>query len=270
MTALLLALLLGQPDTLLVTVELVETQDRVLVEAVLEPDSTLRLPAEPVGRLLGVSFPTPWITVEHLQAAYPSVRFVWLPRELRVVVLDELRALPASRAANQRVLAQNRMAFGVPQQSSPYLSLAFDDRTALLDAGYWWKGKVAIGARVDNAGAAVWNITASPSPHLLLGYTDGVEQPPQLSARVAAGPIWLAGSWSGASSRTDVAGLVRLGPLQAFASPQFAVLTLQADAHVSVQLAQTWTTQRTAARISIGPSYASPFSFPMTSISQRR
>jgi hypothetical protein len=272
MNALVLALLLvGQPsDTLIVEVVLASSNERVVVEAVRDVDSTLLLPAEPVGRLLGVAFSTPWVTVAALQAAWPTLRVAWSPRELRVVILDDLRVLPASRRADQQVMARSRMALGLPMRSAPFMSLSLDEQAALLDAGYAWRGKVAVSGRVDNAGAAMWNATLAPTRHLFLSYADGFDIPASVSGRVAIGPLWLSAAYRAPDVPVDVAGLLRIGPAQLFASPDFGVLTITPDAHVSVQLAHTWETQRTAARISIGPAWASPFAFPVTSLHPRR
>jgi hypothetical protein len=267
MTALLLALLVGQPDTLLVSVELMQSQERILVEAVLEADSTLRLPAGPVGQLLGTSFPTPWVTPQQLREAYPTTRVVWLPLELRVVILDDLRVLPASRKAHQQLVARSQLAFGVPVRSGPFAALAFDESLhGLLDLGYSFRGRVSLAGRVDDGGTAMWGVTLAPSSHLFLSYQDGVYRPPNLNGRLAAGPLWLSAAYT-PNSPVEVAGLVRFGAVQVFASRQYGVLTFTPSPQWTVQLAQHWETQRTGARISVGPSYASPFSFPVTSIS---
>src|SRR5437899_9913594 len=105
MTPLLLALGLVVPsDTLLVDLILVGSGQRVTVEAVVQPDSTLLLPARDVYAFLGLGVPTTeWTTVGALGTLYPTVRFSWVPRELRVLVEDGLGVLPVSRALRAAV-----------------------------------------------------------------------------------------------------------------------------------------------------------------------
>lgn len=268
MIPLLLAVLLMPQDTLLVSVELVDAQQQIMVEAVLDADSTLRLPARPVADLLGIGAPAgQWITVGALQRAYPTVRFAWLPLELRVLVFDPLEVLPATRRVRQAVMARARMAFQLPIQSGPFAALAVDDSArALLDAGYSYRGRFALAGRVDDRGAGSWGVTLAPSAHLFLSYADGVDRPPNVSGRIAAGPLWLSAA-STPGSTVDVAGLMHVGAVQVFASREYGVLTITPSSQWTVQLAHHWPTARTAMRFSVGPAYANPFTFPVTSLS---
>src|SRR5207237_686055 len=109
-----------------------------------------------------------------------------------------------------------------------------------------------------------WSASAAPSPHLFLNYAGGTGQPPQVGGRVRAGPVWISASYV-PQREVEVAGLVRIGVVQTFASRQFGVLTVTPPAsQVTLQVARRWADGRTAARLSVGPSYASPFSFPLT------
>lgn len=268
MTALLLVLALAAQDPLLVQVELVEAQQQTLVEAILTADSSLYLPASPVSELLGTTVAGgPWLTLDALRQQFPTIRVVWLPRELRVVIFDPLRVLPATRNAHQQVVARTRMAFNLPVQSGPFAALAVDDSLrGVLDGGYSWRGRFAVAGRMDDAGTATWGVSLAPSSHLFFTYQDGVYRPPNLSGRIAAGPLWLSTAYT-PGSPVEVAGLLRVGALQMFASRQYGVLTITSSSQWTVQLAQHWATQRTGARISVGPTYASPFTFPVTSLS---
>lgn len=259
MTALLVALLLGPPDTLLVSVELVETSQRVLVEAVLADDSTLHLPAEPVGQLLGVTFPVLWISVEQLQQQYPTLTVAWLPLEMRVVILDPLRVLPASREAQQRIVARTRLAFNVPVRSGPFLSLTADDRGEhLTDIGYSFRGRASATLRQSSTRGSAWALTLAPSPRLYLTVADGDQMQPTASARLAAGPAWAFATWTPQGFETD--GLLQVGRVSLFASTReiFAV-TINA-APVGVQVGRQGNT--TTARLTYGPVMPSPFTVP--------
>jgi len=259
-------LLCARPDSLIVSVELMESQERILVTAVRDADSTLHLPAEPVYALLGLNRPpVSWITVAALQQQYPSARVVWVPQELRVVILDPGRVFPASRRANQQVLARQQMALGLPSIGGPYASLAWDDRSALLDVGYSYRGRFAAGGLLDNEYGALWHATIAPSRFAYVSYQDGLGIPPVVQGRLSFGPLWLSGGFT-PHRPVDVAGSLHVGMAQLFASPTIGVLTLQPNAYSFVQLAHEWETQRTAARIGFGPTWASPFAFPVTSL----
>lgn len=253
------------PDSLLVEVKLVDAQTSVLVQAVLSDDSTLHLPTPPMSELLGVSFSAPWIAVTELQAAYPATRIVWEPRTLRVLVFDPQRSLPATRAVYAEIVARTQAAFLLPVQSGPFVALAVDDSLhTLLDVGYSFRGRAAFAGRVDETGAGSWALIAAPSSHVFLSYQDGVYQPPYVSGRVSAGPFWLSASAT-PHSPVEMSGLIRFrGDVQAFASRQYAVVTINRSHQLAVSVAYDWVRHRTAARVSAGPAYASPFQFPVT------
>jgi hypothetical protein len=270
MTPVLLLALLATPppDTLLVEVVFVQTQAQVVVEAILTRDSVLLLPARPVYLLLGLGPPpAAWTTPAALQAAYPTVTVAWYPRELRVVILDNLDVLPASRRATAQHLAATRFASALSVQSGPFAAVSWDGgRHALLDLGYNWRGRVALVGRADDAGAAVWTASVAPSSHLYLTYEDGLARPPTASARVALGPVWLSAQYVRPQSPVVLAGLVHIGPVQAFASSQFGVLSLQPAGQMAVTVAQVWATHRTSVRLSVGPVPASPFAVPVVAL----
>jgi hypothetical protein len=268
-TLLAFLLALAPTDSVLVEVVFVPTQEKMIVEAVTQ-DSTLLLPTEPMYKLLGLGTPTrPRITPEALQAAYPTTRIVWVPLEGRLYVFDPLEAFPATRRAKAEVVARSQAAFSLPVQSGPFAALAVDDSLhALLDVGYSYRGRVAVAGRVDDAGAGSWGATLAPSSHLFVSYTDAVERPPTVSGRIAAGPLWLSASYT-KDAPLDAAGLLRFGDVQFFASRQYGVITITRPSSVAFQLATNWEQHRTAARVSVGPSYASPFGFPVTSLTTR-
>jgi hypothetical protein len=257
--------------TVLVQVVLVSTNERVLVEAVLTADSTLYLPTEPVHELLGIGGPSgQLVTVAELQAAYPTAQVVWVPSELRVLIFDPLEVFAATRKARAESVARTQVAFNLPVQSGPFASIAVDDSLrGVLDLGYSYRGRASFAARVDDRGAGSWGVTVAPDPRLFLTITDATQGPLTVSGRVAAGPVWLSTSYT-PDRPVDVAGLVRFRDVQFFASRQYGVLTYNRSSQWTVQVAHHWEQQRTAARISAGPSWASPFSFPVTSLTARR
>lgn len=268
MIAALLALTLLAPpprDTVLVEVVLVATSERIVVEA-LAQDTTLYLPAGALHTLLGIPLPpTPWVSLDQLRQAYPTVGVFWRPAFGEVAIVDELAVLPRTRQFREttRVAALGTLA--LPEFTGPYGGFAVDDqRRALLDAGFLYQGRLSVSTRVDDGGAAQWAVSAAPSPHLFLNYAGGTTQPAQFSGRVAVGPLWFSASYA-PHQPLAVAGLVRVGPLTAFASRDVAVLTLSPSPWWALQVAHT-TTGRVLARVSWGPVPASPFSIPLTTL----
>jgi len=263
MILLVLALLVPR-DTVLVEIYAVTTNTRVVVEA-LAQDGTLLLPAQALHELLGVAFPSPWISLDQLRQAYPTITARWSPEMARVDVFDDLGVLPATRQFRETTRASAFAAMALPAYSGPFGSVAVDDqRRALAEVGYLYKGRLSVQGRANDHGVGQWFVSAVPFPRLFLNASGGSGLPPQVSGRVQAGPVWISSSWT-PQGPLDVAGLVRLGPVQAFSSRQFGVLTVTPPAsHVTLQVARRWADGRTAARLSFGPSYAAPFSYPLT------
>jgi hypothetical protein len=267
MNALLALILLAYPqDSVLVDVQLSTTQEHTLVEAVAGPDSALQLPAGPVYQLLGLGTPpAPWVSLASLQAAYPTVAVVWVRSEMRVVIIDRMEVLPASRRAHAEIVMRSQAAFSLPVQSAPFASIAVDDSLhKLLEAGYSYRGQAAVAGRVDDQRAASWGVTLAPNSHVFVTYQDATARPPTVSGRIAAGPLWLSSTFT-PHSPLDMSGLFRFRDVQVFASRDYSVATWQGSPW-SAQIARNWKTGRTATRISFGPSYASPFSFPITTL----
>lgn len=264
----LLFVLLAPHDTILVDVLLATTQTHVVVEAEVDADSTLHLPAREVYELCGLGTPPgPWITPQAFERMYPTIVVRWIPSALQVVVLDPLAVLPASRRAQERGLAQSRFAVPFAAYSGGYASLSWDGEGegAMLDAGYTYRNHVGVAGRVDYTGAAAWSGTLALR-HLALSYEDGLARPPTVGGRVALGPVWLSATYTTPQRPVQYAGLLRLGPVQAFGSQQYGVLTLQPTAQMVVQASQVWSTRRTTFRLSIGQAPASPFSIPAVSL----
>jgi hypothetical protein len=262
----LLFALLVPPDTTLVELLLVSTSERMVVEAV-RRDSTLYLPASALHDLLGAAFPAPWVGLDQLRRAYPTIVVRWAREMAQVQIFDELAVLPATRTFREshRAAAFNTMA--IPAYSGPYGSFAVDDRRrALLDLGYLWRGRISLAGRIDDTGVGRWSASAAPWSRLYLNATGGTRQPTSVSSRVQLGPMWLGATYA-EQRPLEIAGLVRLGPVQAFASRTFGVLTVTPSGSlVTMQVAHQWQGNRTAARVSFGPTYASPFSFPPTTL----
>jgi hypothetical protein len=257
----------GPADTTLVELFAVTTNSRVTVEAV-EQDGTLLLPSSALRELLGIPPPpTPWMSLEQLQHEYPTVVVRWDPTEGRVLIFDELSILPAVRAFRETHRASAYGVVGLPQYSGPYGSWAVDDqKRSVAELGYLWKGRVAALGRVDDRGTAQWSVSAAPLSRLYVGANGGTGQPTTATGRVQAGPVWVLSTFT-PHHPLDMAGLVRAGPMQVFASRQFAVLTITPPGQWAVQLATRWSDHRTAGRISFGPTVASPFSFPQSFLS---
>jgi len=263
---LVLALLVPR-DTVLVELHLVPTNERITVEAI-QQDTVLYLPTTALHELLGIPPPpSPWISVGALQRTYPTTVIRWVPAESRVLIWDELSVLPAVKRFHEQHRAT---AFGtapIPTISGPWGSFAVDDqRRALLDAGYLWRGRVQVAGRVDDRGVTQWNASAVPNAHVFLSSTGGTKQPTQVSTRLMLGPVWILSTYT-PYRPLEVAGLVRGGPVTAFASTQFGVLTITPSSQWTVQLAQRWADHRTVGRLSFGPTFASPFGFPVSSLS---
>jgi len=266
--ALLLVVGLWVPrDTVLVELYLVPTAARMVAEAV-EDDSTLLLPANALHELLGIPPPpSPWVSLAALRRAYPTIVVRWSPEMGQVAIWDELNVLPAVRKFRESYRAAALGAIPLPQFSGPYGAFSVDDQhRALAELGYLWKGRVSLSGRVDDRGVGQWTASAAPTPHLFVSGLGGTTQPTTVTGRVQAGPLWFLTSYVPHQS-LDVSGLVRLGPVQMFAGRQFAVLTLHPTGQLVVQAARSWRTHRTVARLSFGPYPASPFSFPVASLS---
>jgi hypothetical protein len=259
-----------RPDSVLLSVELSSTAEKIIVEGIAQ-DSTLLLAAGPVYQLLGLGLPpTPWVSLTELQAAYPSVAFIWSPQEMRVLILDRMEVLPASRRAKAEIVARSQAAFSLPVQSAPFAALAVDDSLhGVFDAGYSYRGQAAVAGRVDDAGTASWGATVAPNSHVFVTYTDAVARPPTMSGRIAAGPLWLATTYT-PRSPLDLSGLLRIKDAEFYASRDYGVLTINQPHQLAVQLATNWKQHRTAARVSVGPSFASPFAFPVTTLTPKR
>jgi hypothetical protein len=184
--------------------------------------------------------------VAQLQRRFPPLTVTWLPRELTVVVQDDLLVLPASRQRREALL---RVATGAAPYtvvtSGPFAAFTFNALgRELWQGGYSWKG-------------TTWTVSVVPSSILYATYTGGPT--PQAAARVAVGPAWLSTTWQrGQALVTDA--LVTLGRVSAFASSRRAfVITVRAPV-ADVQVGRV--AGITTGRISYGPLPPNPFSVP--------
>jgi len=127
----------AQVPNLLVSVQL-QGVGAVDVEAVLTADSTPLLPAAPVSELLGLPPPTSqWVTVAQLQKQFPPIQVQWIPRQLTVLIQDDLFALPASRRTRDALIrqAQGAAPYAVTR-SGPFAAVAGDNLgKTLVDSG---------------------------------------------------------------------------------------------------------------------------------------
>lgn len=209
--------------------------------------------------LLGLPAPaTTWTTPAALGRTYPTVAVEWRPCELRLLIDDPLDVLPASRAISDARRRQARGATYVAR-SGPFAAVVADDSgRSAIDAGYSWRGQIAITGRHSSTRGAAWAVSLAPAPALFVSYADGDRSPPTASARVAAGPAWAFATWTPA--RWSVDGLVTVGRVSVFASSRDAfALTVNAPP-VGLQIGRTG--HRTTARLTYGPLMPSPFSVP--------
>jgi hypothetical protein len=250
----------GQTPNLLVDVALVGTARHAVVEAILTADSTLLLPAAAVHALLGLPAPaSTWTTPAAIARAFPTVTVEWRPRELRLLVDDPLGVLPASRAI---VDARQRHARGAAYvaRSGPFAAFAADDSgRSAIDAGYSWRGRIAVTGRHSSTRGAAWAVSLAPAPSLFVSYVGGDRSPPMATARVAAGPAWAFATWT--PGRWSVDGLVTVGRVSLFASSRDAFAVTINAAPVGVQVGRQGS--RTTARLTYGPLMPSPFSVPV-------
>jgi len=256
-----------QRPTLLVDVQLVGVESRVM-EAVLAQDSTLLLPTDELGALLGVSLPRagPWTALTALRAAFPSLRVTVSLRALVVYVEDDLEVLAATRNVREK---QRRIAQRAPPiyPTGPSFALSVDDRGASVgEASYSLRGRVFAQVRSGSLwyrpasvppGTTSWALSVIPTSALFLAVSDGDHQLPQATGRLTVGPAWLSAMWTPEQYAVD--GLVTVGRLSLFASSRNSyAVTLRAP--VAVQIGRTGRT--TTARVSVGPVFPSPFSPP--------
>jgi len=268
MTAALLLALLAAPDTLLVDVQL-DDVGAVVVEAILDADSTLHLPTRELAELFKTEVASAsTITLDALGHAFRLLVVNWQPRELRVLIADPYAVLPATR--RHRAAAQ-RQAFGGPQarlvQSGPFVAFAADEQHRhLVDVGYSWRGLVAVAARQSSVTGTTWHLSVAPSPRLFLSASGahlGVYERPALtagSARLAVGPAWAQATWS--PSRWDADALASVGPVSVFlSSRRIGFVTIRGHG-IDLQAGQN--AGVSAFRVSVGPFSPSPFVFPQT------
>jgi len=182
-------------------------------------------------------------------------------------VFDELGVLPAVRKFREQHRASAFGTAAIPLYSGPFGAFTVDDRSrAVAELGYLYRGRAAVFGRVDDRGAGSWNASAAPIPNLFVGAQGGTGQRPSVNGRVQAGPVWVLTTYV-PDSPVQVAGLVRLGRVQTFASREFGMVTISPWSQLTVQLARRWADHSTAGRISFGPTFASPFTFPVSSLS---
>ncbi len=250
----------GQTPNTIVDVQLVGVGSTT-VEAILTADSVLLLPAADVHQLLGLPMATvPWLTVAQLQQQFPPIDVRWIPRALLVVIRDELLALPASRATRDALVRRATGASPFAQiASGPFAAITADalGRT-LLDGGYNWRGRVSVTAQRSSTRGTAWSVNLAPVSALNLGFSQqGATS--AASGRLAVGPAWLQASWlRGQALMVD--GLLKLGVVSVFGSPQRDAYAITIRGPVTVQWGRTGSTS--AARVSVGPIPPSPFVVP--------
>jgi hypothetical protein len=244
-------------DTLLVLVSLVGV-GQITVPATLTADSALVLDAPPVFALLGLGTPAaPTVALDELRRRYPSATFAWLPRELAVVIDDPRLVIPASAAARSAIERVARGAFTAI--SGPFAAATADDRSrTLLEAGYAWRGRIALSARrSSSAPLTTWAATVAPAPALVASVS-GDRAITGATARLAVGHAWLLSTWTPQGLSADA--LVALPHVALFASSrQSYLVTITAQA-AGLQFGRA--AGHTVARVSIGPIPPSPFVLP--------
>lgn len=225
----------------------------------MDADSVLELPALDVRTLLGVTVTTPWVSLPTLVRAYPDVDFRWQPRQLRLVVTDSRGSLPAVAAARASLMraAQGAATLAYRPTTAFFGSLAAND-SGSTDAqlGYSWRGRVAVqGDYLPAAHRGFWTGAVVPLPQISLAVS-GDHAVRSASLRLAVGHAWAFTTWQPNQLALD--GLVAVGPLALFASPQRSayLLTINPGAGVAVQFSRTLFGK--TARVSFGQ-VVSPF-----------
>jgi hypothetical protein len=259
----------AKAETLLVSVELPGVTSRVM-EVVLQPDSTLLLPTQELGTLLGVTLsPAPWTSLDALRKQFPALRITLSLKALTLYIEDDLLTLDVTRAvrAKQQVRAQGAP---VVAPSGASFAVAANDRGAsYVDAGYSWRGRLVTQVRSGSflprpqglprsaATATSWAVSAILLPELFVSYVGGEQRPAQVAGRIVAGPAWVSASWNETQFSAD--GLLTFGRVALYGSSRksFAV-TLRGP--VAVQLGHTGNV--TTLRASVGPNLPSPFQPP--------
>jgi len=246
----------------LVAVELLGVHARTIEARYALPDSTLELPAGELRELFGVTVPVPWVALPALEAAYPSVMFTWIPRELRLLVQDPREVLPASRDARAALLrrAQSANPFAYRAFAGPFGAVTADDSgRSLLELGYSLRGRASVtGSYLPAAHRGLWTAAVTPWSALSLSIS-GDARVQSATGRLAIGPTWAFATWSAGAVQLD--GLVALGPVAIFASSRHSYLVTLTRAGVAVQAGRT--PQQTTVRLSFGPQLASPFLVPV-------
>ena len=170
----------AQVPNLLVSVQL-QGVGAVDVEAVLTADSTPLLPAAPVSELLGLPPPTSqWVTVAQLQKQFPPIQVQWIPRQLTVLIQDDVFALPASRRTRDGLIrqAQGAAPYAVTR-SGPFAAVAGDNLgKTLVDLGYSFRGRAAIAVRRSSTRGTSTTISVPPVPLLFASVAAGAGQQP--------------------------------------------------------------------------------------------
>src|SRR5207247_616849 len=162
-----------------------------------------------------------------LQRRFPPIAVTGLPRELRVVVQDNLAVLPATRRLTEQQQRQARGATAFTTRSGPFLAFTFNQiGHELWEGGYSWKGRVAIQARRSNSsgqrpGTTTWGGSFAPHPAVYLSYAQGTQQAASITGRLAVGPVWVAPAWT-PGHPVAVDGLVQVGVVSVFASTRHA------------------------------------------------
>jgi hypothetical protein len=251
-----------QTPNLLVQVELMGV-GAVMTEAVLTPDSVLLLPARDVAGLLGLEPPPgEWTSVAELQRRFPPIQVAWYPRELRVIIRDDLAVLPATRRLTEQRQRQSQATVYMPTRSGPFLAVAGDDRgRSLIEGGYHWRGKIAVTGQHSSRFGSRWALSVAPSPLLFAALTGGSTQPIAVNLRLTKGPVWVQSAWNAQTQRVQADGLVQVGPVALFASTRDAFALTLNTRPVGFQLGRTG--NHTTAKLTYGPLMPSPFSVPV-------
>jgi hypothetical protein len=258
-TLFLLMAVVVPPDSLLVDVRLLGVGD-VMVEATMTDDSGLVLAAPPVFALLGLGVPpTATVALDAIRRRYPIVTFAWLPRELALIIEDPRGVLPATATARSAIERVARGAFTA--LSGPFATLTGDDRgRSAAEAGYTWRGRVAVSARRPAVGPATWAATLAPSPALVAGVTGADRRVTSATWRLALGPAWAFTTWA-PGGRLAFDGLVAVPHAALFASTRDVYVLTILTAPLGVQLGRSGS--HITARVTYGPVGPSPFVVPV-------
>lgn len=251
----LLLLSLIPSDTLLVSVRFESVDSAIVVEA-MEQDSTLWLPSADIGKLLGVTIPSEWISTDGLRARY-RLTVDWIPQQLLVVIRDPYEVLPASRGRSQRIYIQQPTLAARTGFFGSFIGN--DNAQSASQLGYSWKGRVVLSGQHSSLTGNSWNGYAAPFRGLWLSASH-FNTSTNIGVNISRRWLWFSASHSSFNS-TYAAAAVTLfrSRLVVFGnSLQQFVVTY----HKPIDIQLGYNKGHLVGKVGFGPTPLSPFGLP--------